>query len=228
MSLAKSADDPRRMMDVYNFVMELERETGIHHTYYGPPKIWLMDWNDAEILLPNRIHASKGSKVSEESEPCRFFPGCRQNGTARTHLLIHVQPIRYVDASSTVVLKRLGSLRRTNKQRLRDMLVRWYSNKTVDVQTLRANVQRHVQMAKKMLKRQPCLRKDFQLLAHSDGSITHIDLDRCLDEKERSMKYDLFLDDLESWYMNSNWTMMENASFDEEDFSPDNIHKEHR
>ena len=44
----------------------------------------------------------------------------------------------------------------------------------------------------------------------SDGSITHIDLDRCLDEKERSMKYryDLFLGDLESWYMDSNWTLI--------------------
>ena len=42
----------------------------------------------------------------------------------------------------------------------------------------------------------------------SDDSNTLIDLDRCLDEKERSMKYDLFLGDLESWYMDSNWTLI--------------------
>ena len=27
-------------------------------------------------------------------------------------------------------------------------------------------------------------------------------------EKERSLKYDLFLGDLESWYMDSNWTLI--------------------
>ena len=208
MSLS-SGDDPLRIMDVYKFVMDLERETGIRHAYRGPPKLLQLDWNDVEIyLLPNRMHASKESKVSEESEPCRFFPGCRQNGTAHSRLLVHVQPILYVDTSSSVVLKRLGSLRRTNKRRLRDMLLRAYQHKAVDLELLRTNIQHHVKIAKKMLKSQPCLRKDFQLLAHPDGSITHIDLDRCLDEKERSMKYDLFLDDLESWHMDSNRTLI--------------------
>ena len=63
MSLS-SGDDALRIMDVYKFVMDLEQETGIHHTYHGPPKLLQLDWNDVEIfLLPNRVHAAKESKV---------------------------------------------------------------------------------------------------------------------------------------------------------------------
>lgn len=116
---------------------------------------------------------------------CLRFPGCPNQVSSSSNertFVAFIQPIHYFDPSQYKVLKCYKGA----SSRLRMKLLMKSALKN-DANVNRAEIldrlSRHIRRMKRMLDAEPCLWNDFQFMLMLDGSIVHLDFDRCAVEE---------------------------------------------
>ena len=157
---------------VPKFAEELFQKYGIPHTFNGLPSLYRFSNQDLHRLKKNRVR--DGVKLDPEDK--NTFPGWGEQSVAL------IQPIHYQDPKTTGCLKCLYNGDFPFNKTLQEIAAGTIQSKGdgFNRTTVSLNLMNNLQKLRRMMEEKPCMWKDFQILFSGDGTITNVDVDRCL------------------------------------------------
>ena len=160
----------------YNFAEEIFQKYGIPHTFAAAPSLYRFYKQDMDRMRRNRKFS--GNNMSHKD--MRHFPG---PGDMR---LAQVQPIHYLDPSTTALVKCHNDVHvpfdKTLQQLAESTIQSLGSgfNRTAVASNLVESKHKLLTMTQHL----PCLWMDFQYILNGDGTVVNVDLDRCIQKKK--------------------------------------------
>lgn len=155
----------------WNLARSLKQDYGIQHFLLAPPKTIIIRSTLVPILNRNLWSEKKEKKWKKTK---RFLKGNKA----------YIQKVKVAPKQTILIgcsLSKVEPFKRNVKEFMQDVVYQ---------ESFARRFQENLSQAKRVLAKEPCLVKDFQVLMDTKGRIFHLDFDRCFAPDDASIKYD--------------------------------------